>query len=74
MTSLALGYPPIWNRLEEMWKLSVPTRNCPDARDKSREDARIRQEFVTEMLDRNPDAFQSEQDVQSMMLSFPGRF
>ncbi|MGI9394476.1 MAG: hypothetical protein ACR2OY_07510 [Boseongicola sp.] len=74
MTSLALGYPPIWNRLDEIWQRNIPTRSRPGSRDKSREDDRSRQNFVLEMLDRNPDAFQSEQDVQNMMYSFPGRF
>jgi hypothetical protein len=38
------------------------------------EDARLRSEFVQDMLCANPAAFQSEHDVQAMMHCFPGRF
>jgi len=36
------------------------------------EDSRMRREFVQEMLHRNPDAFSSDLDVQSMMQHYPG--
>lgn len=38
------------------------------------EDTRERRAFVQEMLDRNPDAFASDFDVQSMMQHFPSHF
>jgi len=38
------------------------------------EDARLRSDFVQDMLCANPAAFQSEQDVQAMLHCFPGRF
>jgi hypothetical protein len=37
-------------------------------------DTAERRAFVQEMLDRNPDAFSSDYDVQSMMQHFPGHF
>lgn len=37
-------------------------------------DTSERRAFVQEMLDRNPDAFSSDYDVQSMMQNFPGHF
>ena len=37
-------------------------------------DTAERRAFVQEMLDRNPDAFSSEYDVQSMMQHFPSHF
>lgn len=38
------------------------------------EEARLRSEFVQDMLCANPAAFQSEQDVQAMLYCLPGRF
>lgn len=38
------------------------------------EETRARRAFVTEMLDRNPEAFSSAEDVQAMMSCFPDRF
>ncbi|ANT60968.1 hypothetical protein AYJ57_11705 [Salipiger sp. CCB-MM3] len=40
----------------------------------SPDDARARREFIWEMMSRNPDAFSSDADVQSMMGMYPGRF
>ena len=37
-------------------------------------DTAERRAFVQEMLDRNPDAFASDFDVQSMMQHFPSHF
>jgi hypothetical protein len=44
------------------------------APDQDPDDARARRAFLMEMLDRNPDAFASEQDVQSMMRLFTDQF
>ncbi len=38
------------------------------------DDARSRREFIREVLSRNPDAFSSDADVQSMMSMYPGRY
>ena len=38
------------------------------------DDARSRREFIWEVLSRNPDAFSSDADVQSMMSMYPGRY
>ena len=40
----------------------------------SPDEVRDRSTFVQDMLARNSDAFVSEQDVQSMMQLYPGRF
>ena len=37
-------------------------------------DTAERRAFVIEMLDRNPDAFASEYDVESMLRHFPSHF
>jgi|JI6StandDraft_1071083.scaffolds.fasta_scaffold600822_2 hypothetical protein len=62
------------------WRLSAwPWRDIllggGPLRDKTYEDdTRVRRAFVCEMLDRNPSAFASEHDVQSMMRMFPEQF
>ncbi|MXQ07800.1 hypothetical protein GQ651_08065 [Alphaproteobacteria bacterium GH1-50] len=38
------------------------------------EECRARRALLTDMLDRNGDAFQSEADIQCMMSVYPGRF
>ena len=40
----------------------------------SAEEARNRRAFVQEMLDRNPQAFASAEDLHGMMGHFPDRF
>lgn len=50
-------------------------RRTPPAPPTDADDAtRDRRRFITDMMDRNPHAFASEQDVQNMMHCFPGRF
>lgn len=46
----------------------------PNLEETSPDDARARREFIWEMISRNPDAFSSDADVQSMMGMYPGRF
>ncbi|SLN62969.1 hypothetical protein PEL8287_03453 [Roseovarius litorisediminis] len=38
------------------------------------EATRNRRQFIHEMLNRNPDAFRSDLDVQSMLQTYPGQF
>lgn len=45
-----------------------------EASDDTLEETRNRREFIQEMLNRNPDAFKGEVDVQNMMHMYPGRF
>lgn len=42
--------------------------------EETREATRNRREFIQEMLNRNPEAFRSDLDVQSMMQMYPGQF
>ena len=74
MTSFALSHAAIWKRFEAFWELLAPSHNRPIASDDSQKDARARRDLFLETLNRNTDAFQSELDVQNMMLSYPGRF
>ena len=66
MTSLTFTRPTIWKRIEYLWKTLVPSRNCATPPEDTQEDSRAERDFILEMLDRNPDAFQSEMDVQAM--------
>jgi hypothetical protein len=40
----------------------------------SPDETRARLDFAREMLDRNPEAFASEEDVRAMMLLYPRHF
>ncbi len=74
MTSLALAHPTVWRRIEIIWGLLAPSLDLSAASDDPQEDSRNRRDFFLEMLNRNPNAFQNELDVQNMMHSYPGRF
>jgi hypothetical protein len=66
MTFLTFAQSTIWKRLEDFWKTLVPSRYHAAAAEDTQEDIRATRDFFLEMLDRNPDAFQSELDIQSM--------
>ncbi len=46
----------------------------PSSEESQPDDARARREFIWEVLSRNPDAFSSDADVQSMMSMYPGKY
>lgn len=48
--------------------------NRPTPSEAEQDEARNRRDFLMDMLDRHPDAFASEHDVQSMMRLYPGHF
>ncbi len=60
-------FRPIW---EHFWTLFSSTLMSGEAR----EDSRRRRDFINEILNRNPEAFKGEEDVQSMMQMYPGQF
>ena len=60
---------PSWNKL-----IFGALRKGVRRRASCEEETRARRSFVSEMLDRNPDAFSSAEDVQAMMGCFPDRF
>ena len=66
MTSLTLPHLTIWSRFQGFWKNLVSSQDWTTSPEDSQEDSRASRDFVLEMLDRNPDAFQSELDVQYM--------
>ena len=74
MNSLALSRPAISKRFEDFWETLVPSRDCATPPNDSQEDSRAARDFVLEMLDRNPDAFRSELDVQNMARLYRCRF
>jgi hypothetical protein len=74
MSSLPLSRPGILDRLVlPSWRRSDSRRRSITS-ETSPDDARARREFVQVMLTRNPDAFSSDLDVQTIMQLYPGRF
>lgn len=74
MTSIELGYPSLTDRIGALVQRAARRLKGRAATSESPEDARTRRAFVQEMLSRNPEAFSSDLDVQSMMQHYPGRF
>jgi len=74
MTSLTLTQPTIWRRIEGFWKTLVPSRNHAAPPEDPQEVSRAERDLILEMLDRNPDAFQSELDIQSMARLYRCKF
>ena len=70
MTSLTFAQPTIWKRVGDFWKTLLPSRKHASAPKNSQEDSRAERDFILEMLDRNPDAFQSDLDIHSMARSY----
>ncbi|WP_162798286.1 hypothetical protein [Sulfitobacter sp. SK011] len=66
MTSLILPRPAILRRLKDLWKALVPSNDCALPPDNPEEESRARRDMILEVLDRNPDAFQSEMDIQHL--------
>ena len=74
MTSVELGHPSLTERIAALVQRATRRFDEGSASPESEEDARARRAFVQEMLSRNPQAFSSDLDVQSMMLHYPERF
>jgi hypothetical protein len=66
MTSLTLARPTILRRILDFWTNAVPAQDRPKSPDETPDQARARRDFALEMLDRYPDAFQSELDLETM--------
>ena len=60
--------------IESIWERLFPLFSVSSMSDDPQEDTRNRREFMHEILNRNPDAFKSELDVQSMMQMYPNQF
>ena len=74
MTSLTRSGPTFWRHFQDFWKTLVPSRKCATPPDDSQEDSRAERDFILEMLDRHPDAFQSELDIQHMAHLYRSKF
>jgi len=74
MTMAATRAPSVWWVLKLFrFTTSDPRAQSGDAARSTTED-QARRDFVLEMMQEHPEAFQHEQDVQSMMLFYPSRF
>ncbi len=61
---------PLMSRISQLARLKHPKA---DAKEDEREN-RDRRNFILEMMDAHPEAFQSELDCQSMMIFYSSRF
>lgn len=66
MVSLTFASPTLWARLEGFCKISAPSPKSIAPPDDSQDQSRAERDFMLEMLDRNPDAFQGEMDILNM--------
>lgn len=74
MTSLSVLRPAIWRRFENFWK-SFTQRGCFAALpDDTPEEVRARRDFILEMQDSYPEAFQSELDIRFMARMYHCKF
>lgn len=69
MTALTI-FPDFRFRLFTRAERSVTVQDDHDRNDEQRAD----RAFLNDVLDHCPEAFRSEEDVQTMMCLFPGRF
>ncbi|WP_433989345.1 hypothetical protein SuNHUV7_38750 (plasmid) [Pseudoseohaeicola sp. NH-UV-7] len=74
MTSFTMTRPIVWKHIEEIWKALKPSRNCATSTDDAQKDSRAERDFILEMLDRNPEAFQSEFDIHSLARLYRCKF
>ncbi len=74
MTYFVISRPSFWSRFEDFLESLVSSRDCETPNHELHEDSRARRDFMLEMLDRNPEAFQSEFDVQNMARLYRCRF
>lgn len=74
MTSLAHPQPGFWTRFEQLAKSLVSRRNIARPPEDRQEEVRAGRDFVLEMMDKYPDAFQSELDIHNLAHLYRGRF
>lgn len=74
MTAPALAQPTITARLGQLWKALQPRRAGAAPAEDRQEDARAERDFILDMLDSHPDAFQSEMDMVHMSRRRRGKY
>lgn len=74
MTTAAREHPFFWKSIEVVAKFFFGSNRCKPKLKAPIEEAQARREFILEMMENNPDAFQSELDAQCMMHFYPSRF
>lgn len=69
------GIPQVgnWNFLKLLFKASAPSAK-PAQQAAPAEDTLHEQEFILDMMQSRPEAFQSDLDVQYVMQYYPSRF
>ena len=74
MTYLTLSRPSVWSRFLAFCKTLVLLRDSATSSDDLQEDSLARRDFILQMLDSSPDAFQSELDVELMARLYRCKF
>lgn len=74
MALLTLSHSSVVDRLLRLSWLRAGPDARSDVADLSADENRARRDFVTDMVERCPDAFESDLDVQSAMFYFSRRF
>jgi hypothetical protein len=74
MMSMTLKQPAIRVRIFDFCKSLMSRRGVAAPSEDPQEDAGARRDFVLEMMNRNPDAFRSEMDVQHMARLYRSKF
>ena len=74
MKSLALSRPTNWMRFHDVLKTLVPSQDGATPTEDSKEDSRTRRDVILDLLESNPDAFQSELDIQHFAYLYRCKF
>ena len=73
MNLAVIPSPSLWKPLQKLHSLfAIRARDASDTGSATPDQAR--RDFILEMMQAHPDAFQHEMDVQTMMHFYPARF
>lgn len=74
MTSLTLSPTGLFDRFLSFSRGWIDGARYISGTDDAADDMRARRDFIQDMIERNPDAFSSNLDIQTAMLFCPDRF
>ena len=74
MTTLARPFSGLWSRIEQLRNSLMSRRNIAAPPEDRQEDVSAERDFILEMMDKYPDAFQSELDIHNLAHLYRGKF
>ncbi len=74
MMSLSLRRSTPWGWFNTLWNARSPNRSAAAAPEDMADESRNRRAFFQEMLERHPDAFRSEMDVEHLARLYRCKF